>query len=198
MTVKFWSAADGEWRTLGELVAGAFEPLGSTTEAMVRASAALERFKEAIQEAGDRPAPVPVITLPSARLHTPELVWPYQYGKGTVEVAFDGPVTRSLRTLFEPLFLAADVWQERRLARIAEDLGLHPRVARLQFDGVRRVLEAAGIGDGYGRLTIRQPVRPPVELPTVLELTFVYPDPLDWQSTSSRPLTMRSLPRASQ
>ncbi|MEU9245836.1 hypothetical protein [Streptomyces sp. NPDC048385] len=120
---------------------------------------------------------------------------PCQQEKRSITV--DVPLSDSLRAFFEPFLLAADVWQEKRVARIAAELGLHPRVARLQFDGVQRVLEAAGIGDGYGRLTIPQPVRPPVKLPRAPRLITVY-SVFDWaspQPDGPRPLTMRSLPR---
>lgn len=49
--------------------------------------------------------------------------------------------------------------------RLAADLGISSYVARRHFDAVQDVLEQAGVGDGYGRLTLRQPVRPPVQAP---------------------------------
>lgn len=133
----------------------------------------------------------------------PELVvaWPRQYGERSLSLqcTFQVPGHDALVEMFEPLFAAARASTERRVARLAIDLALYPDAARRLFDQVQRVLEEAGVGDGYGQLTIRQPVRPPAEPPSVPQLLTVYPDPYDRAFRGGPgtpfPLTLRSLPR---
>ncbi|WP_328439341.1 hypothetical protein OHA71_23675 [Streptomyces sp. NBC_00444] len=99
------------------------------------------------------------------------VVWPHQNGKRTVfsmELTFEGPSHGALMKVFEPFLGAALASRERRVARLAADLGLYRETARHQYDEVLRVLEAAGVADGYGRLTISQPVRPPIPAPARL------------------------------
>lgn len=65
-------------------------------------------------------------------------------------------------------FLAAEGAKQRRaaaVARLADEQSLPRFLIRNRFDAVQRLLEEAGIADGYGRLTILQPVRPPVPNP---------------------------------
>lgn len=52
--------------------------------------------------------------------------------------------------------------QRARVRRVAHDLRLPLEEASRSFDAVQRVLEAAGVGDGYGQLTVPQPVRLPI------------------------------------
>ncbi|MEU9149175.1 hypothetical protein AB0D59_01145 [Streptomyces sp. NPDC048417] len=124
------------------------------------------------------------------------LAWPYQYGKSAA-VSLTAQVTSSMRAMFDALFVDHRARLDRRLRRLADDLGRwEPHVHR-DFHTVQQILEDAGIGDGYGRLTIAQPVRPPVELPHAPGLITAY-SVFDWaspQPDGPRPLTMRSLPR---
>ncbi|MDT7847231.1 hypothetical protein [Streptomyces justiciae] len=88
------------------------------------------------------------------------VTWARQHGKssGVLTAALEPP-------LVDAVFAEHRAHRDRRIRRIADDLGLWPETARHQFDEVQRVLEAAGVGDGYGRLTIPQPVRLPVPPP---------------------------------
>ena len=79
---------------------------------------------------------------------------------------FEGRRDDGLRDLFAWVDAHVRTRQDMLLHRLAEDLGIPEPLARRQFDSVQRALEDAGVGDGYGRLTIRQPVRPPVQAPT--------------------------------
>ncbi|WP_157876880.1 hypothetical protein, partial [Streptomyces graminilatus] len=56
--------------------------------------------------------------------------------------------------------------QQAMVARLADEFDRPRFLVRRQFYAVQHVLEAAGIGDGYGNLTVPQPVRPPVPTPT--------------------------------
>ncbi|MFF9043308.1 hypothetical protein [Streptomyces parvulus] len=91
--------------------------------------------------------------------------WPVQYGKTAFTASIDVPLTDGLRALYDALVAGHQASLDRRLRRLADDLRLWEPVVRRQFGEVQQVLEDAGIGDGYGRLTIPQPVRPAVELP---------------------------------
>lgn len=95
------------------------------------------------------------------------VMWPRHHGKRalTGEITFEGPLSETARLWLEPLFADLLVRRDRTVHRLAHELGLDIRAARHQFDLVQHILESAGIGDGYGRLTIRQPVRPPVQAP---------------------------------
>lgn len=107
------------------------------------------------------------------------VVWPRQYGKQAFTLEFEGPLKEGARELFEQIFASIRARQDLMLARLARELGIWPEAARRQFDAVQKVLETAGIGDGYGQLTIPQPVRPPIALPVVPELVPVYTDPFE-------------------
>ncbi|MEU4172130.1 hypothetical protein AB0F46_35265 [Streptomyces sp. NPDC026665] len=87
-----------------------------------------------------------------------------QYGN-TTSFTVEAPLTGTMRALFDALTTCHRAHLDRRLLRIAEDLGQWEPHVRRDFSAVQQVLEAAGIGDGYGRLTIPQPVRPPIEPP---------------------------------
>ncbi|MFG2679215.1 hypothetical protein [Streptomyces sp. NPDC048392] len=100
------------------------------------------------------PAEVPVVTMPCEHGDTAGFTT-------TVEASLTG----DLRALFDALTAAHQADLDRRLLRLADDLGLWEPVVRRQFQGVQYVLEEAGAADGYGRLTISQPVRPPIEPP---------------------------------
>ncbi|MET9140534.1 hypothetical protein [Streptomyces parvulus] len=91
--------------------------------------------------------------------------WPVRYGKTAFTASIDAPLTDGLRALYDALAAGHQKGLDRRLGRLADDLGLWEPVVRRQFGEVQQVLEQAGIGDGYGRLTIPQPVRPPIEPP---------------------------------
>jgi hypothetical protein len=91
----------------------------------------------------------------------PFLVWPRQFAKGTLTATFR--TTTGMKSLFAWVDEAVRVRQTATVDRLAAELGIPVCVARSHFDGVQDVLEQAGIGDGYGCLTIPQPVRPPVQ-----------------------------------
>lgn len=101
----------------------------------------------------------------------PGIEWPRQYGRRTLmrelsgEVTVEGPAARALFAAFEPLFAADLTRHERMLHRLAADLQIPVFLTRKRFRAVQRVLEDAGIADGYGRLTIPQPARTPVPAP---------------------------------
>ncbi|MEU2780565.1 hypothetical protein [Streptomyces sp. NPDC007110] len=100
---------------------------------------------------------------------TAVLAWPHQHGKAalTASIGIDVPLTDGLRSLFDALAAAHSRALGRRLRRLADDLGQWEPHVRHDFHRVQRVLEDHGIGDGYGRLTIPQPVRPPIEPPAI-------------------------------
>lgn len=93
------------------------------------------------------------------RVETANGTWPHQYGKTTaLSVEYTTSLTGSMRGLFDALEASHRADLDRRLVRLANDLGrLEPHV-RHGFHVVQQVLETAGI-------TIPQPVRPPIELP---------------------------------
>ncbi|MDX5570264.1 hypothetical protein PYK79_52905, partial [Streptomyces sp. ID05-04B] len=127
------------------------------------------------------------------------IAWPQQYGKTHhITAAFDPSSTGAMRRLFEALLTAR---LDRRLRRLARDLGRREATVRRQFEQVQTVLERTGIGDGFGQLTIAQPVRPPLDPPAVPRLVTVYPYLFDPDRRGRpgvpRPLTLRSLPRTS-
>ncbi|MEU6376777.1 hypothetical protein [Streptomyces sp. NPDC046909] len=128
------------------------------------------------------------------------VTWARQYGKsaGVLTATIEASLT-GIHTLVDSLFANHQAQRDRRVRRLADDLGLWPETARSQFDAVERVLEAAGVGDGYGRLSLTQPVRPPVPPPVVPELVRRYPDPYERAATPSTtgfPLTLCSaIPR---
>ncbi|MDX3162409.1 hypothetical protein PV516_01160 [Streptomyces scabiei] len=95
------------------------------------------------------------------------LNWPRQHGKtllrGELQVTFQP--TEQMRRAFGLLNAQIEQRRTRRLLRLARDLSLPLFLVRSRFNAVGQVLEAAGVGDGYGGLAIPQPVRPPVPLP---------------------------------
>ncbi len=97
--------------------------------------------------------------------------WPRQYGKRTLlptlagELTIEVPASAALIAAFEPLLAADQTRHERMLDRLAADLRIPAFLARSRFRAVQRVLEGAGIADGYGQLTIPQPVRPSIPAP---------------------------------
>ncbi|MFF3928597.1 hypothetical protein [Streptomyces hirsutus] len=95
------------------------------------------------------------------------ITWPHQYGKTAAlrSVTLEASLTGDTRGLFDALLVGHRAHLDRRLRRLATDLGRWVPHVRHDFHKVQHVLEEAGIGDGYGRLTIPQPVRPPVEQP---------------------------------
>ncbi|MFD5656956.1 hypothetical protein [Streptomyces hirsutus] len=95
------------------------------------------------------------------------ITWPHRYGKTAAlrSVTVEAPLTGDTRALFDALLAGHRAHLDRRLRRLATDLGRWVPHVRHDFHKVQHVLEEAGIGDGYGRLTIPQPVRPPIEQP---------------------------------
>lgn len=129
------------------------------------------------------------------------VVWPRRYGKSalTAEFTFEGPFAfaAAARAMCEPLFAELLVRRDHTVHRLAHELGLDVRAARHQFDLVQHILETSGIGDGYGRLTIPQPVRPSIAPPAVPRLVTVYPFAyLAAPPGAPRPLVLRSIPRS--
>ncbi|WP_405925450.1 hypothetical protein [Streptomyces sp. NBC_00035] len=187
--VKVHILGEAGWEGLAGITRVAFEEYRSPIEI------GIDGIRQAL--AADIPDP------PTAYFN-----WPRQYGKGalTTEFVFDGPNADVARAHFEALFALAHAAQEQRLDRLSRELGIPPSLARHQFEGIQRVLERTGIADGYGNLTVPQPVRPPIALPAVLPpLVRVYPDlhprtyPLDHMYAyltdppgTVRPLIMRS------
>ncbi|MEV6124400.1 hypothetical protein AB0M23_28485 [Streptomyces sp. NPDC052077] len=109
---------------------------------------------------------------------------PYRYGKSAA-------LTNGTR-MRSPLsdVLAAGRHQavlERRLARLADDLGQWEPHVRHDFRTVQQVLEDHGIGDG--RLTIHQPVRPPA-WPSVCTCTTAWSS-ADGSRSAASPLPPR-------
>ncbi|MFF9269117.1 hypothetical protein [Streptomyces rochei] len=98
---------------------------------------------------------------------TAVIAWPYQHGKAAALASVEASLTDGMRSLFDALTAGWQASLDRRLRRLADDLGLWEPAVRHEFQQVQQVLEGAGIGDGYGRLTIPQPVRPPVDTPVI-------------------------------
>ncbi|MFC8361105.1 hypothetical protein ACFUIY_14680 [Streptomyces griseorubiginosus] len=102
------------------------------------------------------------------------LEWPRQCGKDAWRQALSGeltvrfPVTEAMSRAFAALLAADYARQDRMLRHLATDLGIPASLAREQYDDVVRVLEKAGVADGYGCLTVPQPVRPAPPWPTGL------------------------------
>ncbi|WP_320784158.1 hypothetical protein [Streptomyces sp. CRN 30] len=98
---------------------------------------------------------------------TTVIAWPYGHGKtaAALTASIDVPLTGSMRALFDTLLAGHRAHLDRRLRRLADDLGQWEPCVRRDFAAVQQVLEVHGITDGYGRLTVPQPVRPPVQPP---------------------------------
>ncbi|CAL9598590.1 hypothetical protein [Streptomyces sp. enrichment culture] len=95
---------------------------------------------------------VPLVTMPCQ--HDTSL-------PATVQASID----QGLHALTDAIAAVCERDLDRRLLRLADDLGRWEPHVRLEWHQVQQVLEDAGIADGYGRLTIPQPVRPPIEPP---------------------------------
>lgn len=102
----------------------------------------------------------------------PAIEWPRRYGKRLMqrhlagEVTIEAPPTEALLAALQLQYAAAQASIDRALTRLAAGLQTPLPLAREHYAAIVRTLEAAGIADGYGRLTIPQPVRPPVPMPT--------------------------------
>lgn len=90
------------------------------------------------------------------------LAWPHQYGKTAFAFELTVPFTSSMRGLFDALDASYQAALDRRLVRLADDLGRFLPHVRHDFHAVQQVLETAGVLDGYGRITIPQPIRPSI------------------------------------
>ena len=95
----------------------------------------------------------------------PSFVWPHQQGKSSFTVTAMFPPSDGIRDLFAWVDEHVRVRQAATVDRLAAELGISAYVAGRHFDAVQQLLEEAGVGDGYGRLTLTQPVRPPVLWP---------------------------------
>lgn len=94
-------------------------------------------------------------------------VWPRQTGKGALAFRLEASfqITDRMRRPWGALDALIEEQRTRRHLRLARDLCLPLFLVRSRFNAVDQVLEASGIADGYGGLTLAQPVRPPVQLP---------------------------------
>lgn len=96
----------------------------------------------------------------------PAFVWPHLHGKTALTARLETSFTYTRGGPFDEALNALDaIYRERldrRLARLAGHLGQWEVIVRRDFHAVQRVLEDAGVLDGYGRLAIPQPVRLPV------------------------------------
>ncbi|OQQ16109.1 hypothetical protein B0675_02150 [Streptomyces sp. M41(2017)] len=84
--------------------------------------------------------------------------WPPRGLRQSLTAVLSDGARRMFRDLAEELHRC----QRRRVRRLAYELHIPIDEASRSFDAVQRVLEANGVGDGYGCLTIAQPVRPPI------------------------------------
>lgn len=100
------------------------------------------------------------------------LDWPRKHGRKNLAAhTFKTQLTAVLdEVLFTGVSEHVRARQDATVRRLARDLRTTPARARADFDAVQRVLEAAGIGDGYGRLTTPQPVREPIHPPDPREI----------------------------
>ncbi|MGY1498571.1 hypothetical protein ACW4TU_18560 [Streptomyces sp. QTS52] len=94
------------------------------------------------------------------------VVWPRQHGKSALTLEATFHQTDGLRDLFARVDAHVHARRQTTVTRLADEFHRPRFLVRRQFDAVQDVLEQAGIGDGYGGLTIRQPVRPPVPAPS--------------------------------
>jgi hypothetical protein len=106
--------------------------------------------------------PLRTVTFDEAGVENVVIDWPRQNGKRNLvgEVTIETPFTQALFSALAPLFAAQQARVEHALRRLADDLRIPIPLARQDFHSVLRVLEDAGVADGYGRLAIPQPVRP--------------------------------------
>lgn len=95
----------------------------------------------------------------------PALVWPRQYGKKAFTLTATFSPSRGIRDLFAWVDEHVRTRQAVTVDRLAHELGITTDAARRHFDAVQDVLYAAGLVDGYGGLTVPQPVRAPVPWP---------------------------------
>ncbi|MEV8124808.1 hypothetical protein AB0P07_11945 [Streptomyces sp. NPDC085944] len=95
----------------------------------------------------------------------PGVTMPCQHGTTSFSATVQASIDDGLRTLTNAIAAVCERDLDRRLLRLADDLGRWEPHVRLEWHQVQQVLEDAGIADGYGRLTIPQPVRPPIEPP---------------------------------
>lgn len=92
-------------------------------------------------------------------------VWRRQHGKSALTLEATFHRTDGLRDLFAWVDAHVHARQQTTVDRLAAELDISAYVARRHFDAVQDVLEQVGVGDGYGGLTLTQPVRPPVPWP---------------------------------
>lgn len=103
------------------------------------------------------------------------IAWPYKHGKtAALTVTLETPLTGGLRALYDALLVSHQADRDQRLRRLADDLGWWEDAVRSHFEAVQQVLEEAGVSDGYGRLTLPQPVRPPIIPPWPLPPALVW------------------------
>lgn len=91
----------------------------------------------------------------------PVVAWPRPYGKRVVALALEATFhqTNVMKGLFAWVDAHVRARQEATVVRLADELGWPEPLIRRQLDAVQHVLEAAGVGDGDGNLTVPQPVR---------------------------------------
>lgn len=148
LMVYAWSDADG-WQELADVARAAFGEHRRPIEI------GLDGMRHALTDVAF-----------TARDREPAFAWPSRHGKGALTFEATFHQTDGLRDLFAWVDAHVHARQQTTVARLADELGISAYVARRQFDAVQDLLEQAGIGDGYGRLTIPQPVRPTVPAPS--------------------------------
>ncbi|WP_157876773.1 hypothetical protein, partial [Streptomyces graminilatus] len=89
----------------------------------------------------------------------PAFVWPRQHGKSALTIEATFQQTDAMKSLFAWADAHVRGRQQAMVARLADEFDRPRFLVRRQFYAVQHVLEAAGIGDGYGNLTVPQPVR---------------------------------------
>jgi hypothetical protein len=88
-----------------------------------------------------------------------------QFGKGVLTAEFALASSPGLVRMMREWEAVIAAQRERTVSRLANDLGRPKSLVRRQYLEVQRLLEAAGITDGYGLIAIPQPVRLPVPAP---------------------------------
>ncbi len=96
----------------------------------------------------------------------PAFAWTHWPGKSALTLETTFRPSDGVRELFAWVDEHIRVRQAATVDRLAAELGIPAHVARQHFDAVQHLLEETGVGDGYGDLTIPQPVRPPVPWPS--------------------------------